>query len=154
MKKTNVAFKSILSYQNKAITQLCLNIDQQALIVRQVKAVLPTGLADHVVHCVLNGKKLLVYTDSANWASQLRFYGESVQTAIAPLSPAAEIKMQVKVNNPLVVADTHRNRKANIPSQTVVNGILKQSQYITDPQLKQAFAKLGKTLSRLQTNSL
>ena len=140
------AFKLAISHQNNIIGRLCSQINQQLTILETIKAALPNELAGHALHCVCNNKKLILYTDSANWASQLRFHGDKLLAAAAHCTSASTL--QVKI----VAADHDKKpkRKALIPSQTVADGILQQSQFSSDPNLKQALGRLGATLSRIR----
>lgn len=101
------------------------------------------------MHCVLNNKKLLVYTDSANWASQLRFHDKTMLNAIefAASTPASTI--QIKIINATPTATTNAKPRTVIPSKTVAYEIRNQSLLSTDPQIKQALDKLSTTLARL-----
>ncbi len=146
--------KAVLSYPNKTIALLCLQINQQLAILEHIKAVLPKELADHALHCVFNNKnpnnkKLLIYTDSAIWASQLRFYGNTILTAIESINSDTVSALQIKVINVSETANTRKKRIAVIPSQTVADDINSYSLTITDSQLKQSLDKLSSTLARL-----
>jgi hypothetical protein len=145
--------KAILAYPNKTIVQLCLQINQQLATLQRIKAALPKELANHALHCVFHDKKLLIYTDSAIWASQLRFYGKAILTAIESATPNHASILQVKVINVLTTADISKKRIAVIPSQTVADEIRNHSSMVTDPQLKKALVKLSLTLVRLQDSN-
>ncbi|NOS76123.1 MAG: DUF721 domain-containing protein [Methyloglobulus sp.] len=139
--------KPILAYPNRALAQLYLQINQQLALLKRIKAVLPKELADHTLHCVLNNKKLLVYTDSANWASQLRFHGKTMLNAIEPTTLTPTSTIQIKIIN--ATATTNVKPKTVIPSKTVAYEIHNQSLITTDPQVKHALDKLSTTLARL-----
>ena len=141
--------KPILAYPNKAIAQLYLQINQQLALLKRIKAVLPKELADHTLHCVLNNKKLLVYTDSANWASQLRFHGKTMLNAIEPAASTTASTIQIKIINATTTATSDAKPRTVIPSKTVAYAIRNQSLISTDPQIKQALDKLSTTLDRL-----
>lgn len=145
--------KPILAYPNKTIALLCLQIKQQLNTLEQIKAVLPKDLASHALHCILNNKKLLIYTDSAIWASQLRFYGKTMLTAIETATPAPVSVLQVKVISIPANTTTSPKRRPIIPPQKVADEIRNNSLIATDPQLKQALDKLSSTLGRLQSGS-
>ena len=143
------SLKPILAYPNRLIAQLRLQIDQQLAILRQIKSVLPTELQVHVLHSVLNGKKLLIYTDSANWATQLRFYGETMLAAFKSNNSTPVTLLQVKIINDAAATKVSPKNKANIPSQSVAYELRKLSLVTADPELKQALSKLSSTLARL-----
>lgn len=145
--------KPVLAYPNKTIAQLCLQIKQQLALLEHIQAALPKDLANHAFHSVLNNKKLLIYTDSAIWASQLRFYGKTMLTAIGSVTSAPVSVLQVKVISIPATAPTGPKRKPVIPPQKVADAIRNNSLIATDPQLKQALGKLSSTLGRLQSGS-
>ena len=146
-------YKSVLAFPNLAITALHRQIKLQLGILAKAKAVLPTALASHALHCVVNEQKLIIYTDSANWASQLRFYPETLLTAIAPLVQNKVRSVQIKVIDTALTAPMQPIRQVRLPAPTVVAEIRQQSQLATDPTIKQALSKLSDTLTRLSADS-
>jgi hypothetical protein len=145
------SLKPILSYPNRTIAQLSLQINRQLAILARIKAALPNELAIHVLHCVTNKNKLIVYTDSANWASQLRFYGKSVIDALEPYAsiPATNLHFKIiTVPTPPLISPKHRTIT---PSQAVALEIHNQSLSTTDPQLKAALKNLSSTLKKLRS---
>lgn len=145
--------KAILAYRNKTIAQLCLQINQQLGILQRIKAVLPENLASHALHCVFHDKKLLIYTDSAIWASQLRFYGDAMLAAAIESTACHVSVIQVKVINLQEPTDKGKKRTGIIPSQTVADEIRNHSSAVTDPLLKTALVKLSLTLARLHNSN-
>lgn len=142
--------KRILSYPNKAISLLCLQVNQQLAILKQIKTVLPNNLANQVMHCVISDKKLIIYTESAIWASQLRFYTQAMLTIVESVAPKSVNTLSVKIINLSATIDTKIKNTTVIPNQAVINEIRSHSLTITDLQLKQALEKLSSTLTRLQ----
>ncbi len=115
----------------------------------QIKLVLPINLAEHVIHCVQKNNKVFVFTDSANWASQLRFYAEAIHGVLAKAVPIPVKTIQIKVID-LPKLATKPSRKVKIPSWKTINAIRNQSLLITDPNLRQALSRLSNTLERLK----
>jgi hypothetical protein len=146
--------KPILSYPNKVISFLCLQVTQQLAVLQRIKAVLPNNLANHVLHCVINDKKLMVYTDSAAWASQLRFYGQAMLAVVEPVALVPVNALRVKVISLPVTTGTDNKNTTVIPTQAVADEIRNHSSTITDLQLKKALAKLSSTLTRLQSQKI
>ena len=146
--KTASLFKTSLSFNNRTITYLCSQIEQQKHILKRIQAVLPEALAKQVRHCLIKDKKLLIYTDSANWASQLRFYNKIILASIAQLTKEPVEIMQIR----MLTIPTGLNRpgesKANIPSGETIDIIRNQSLSVSDNQLKAALLKLSATLKR------
>jgi hypothetical protein len=155
MKKIS-SFKAALSFPNRTIAHFYSQIEQQKLVLQRIHAVLPATVAEHALHCVINGKKLLVYTDTAAWASQLRFYNSAIIAAIAPVTRESVSIMQIKIRMepPLTerrpeVEASLSSRKPNIPSAEKIEFIHNHSLTVSDEQLKQALLRLSATLEKL-----
>jgi hypothetical protein len=146
------AFKTSLSFQSRTIAYFYSQIEQQKRALQRIQAVLPEPLAKQVRHCLIKDKKLLIYTDSAAWASQLRFYNYAILAAIAPLTRTSIELMQVKIIAEQTGLVLRSVRKANIPSGEKIAIIRNDSLGIRDDQLKQALLRLSATLERLSGN--
>ncbi|SJM92373.1 DciA family protein [Crenothrix polyspora] len=140
-------FKSITHLHSRTLNQLHYKINAQRQLTQQIKAVLPTILAKQVAHCVINDKTLLLYSYSANAASQLRFYNASIIAAAGAIA-TVQIKIMVKPG----LADTVI-RKATLPSIEKIELLRSYSDRAQDDQLKTALLKLSDTLTRLSGKS-
>jgi len=153
MPKKPPAFKTSLSFQNRTIAYYYSQIEQQKRVLQCIQAVLPETLAKQAKHCLIKDKRLLIYTDSAVWASQLRFYNSAILAAIPPLTRTSVEIMQVRI----IAERTGHNlisvRKANIPSEEKIAIIRNDSLYINDDQLKLALLRLSATLERHSGNT-
>jgi hypothetical protein len=147
LKKTS-SFKSVTTLQNRNLSQLHLTINVQRQLTQRIKALLPETLAKHVVHCVAKGTTLLLYTHSANWASQLRFYSAAIISAAGSSITLLQTKI---ITNP-EPADT-KPRKANIPCAEKIEYLRAYSSALHDHQLKTALLKLTNTLTRLSSRN-
>ncbi len=142
--------KTLLWYTNKSLTLLIRQVSEQLSVLKQIKAVLPAHLANHALHCVINNNKLVIFTDSAAWASQLRFYDSvmlGVISKIAVTKAVTSLKVKVTISTP---EGNSPKKTAIIPSQTVVDELHAYSYSTADPQLKDALGRLSTTLARLQ----
>ena len=148
MTKKTTSFRSTLSFPNRTIAHFYSQIEQQKQILQRIHDVLPAAIALHVRHCVVNGKKLLVYTDTAAWASQLRFYSDIILAAIAPVTRDSVSIMQIKIMVEILRSSPH-SRKPIIPSAEKIKFIHNQSLTVSDEQLKQALLRLSTTLAKL-----
>ncbi len=146
------SFKTSLSFQNRTIAYFYSQIEQQKRVLQRIQAVLPETLAKQARHCLIKDKKLLIYTDSAAWASQLRFYNGAILAAIAPLTRTSIETMQVKIIVERTGLILRSIRKANIPSVEKIAIIRNNGLNITDGQLKLALLRLSATLERLSGN--
>ncbi|MGZ4981909.1 MAG: DciA family protein [Methylobacter sp.] len=156
MTKKLTSFKAALSFPNGTIAYYCSQIEQQKQVLQRIHEVLPIAIAEHALHCVVNGRKLLIYTDTAAWASQLRFYNRVILAAIAPVTRESVSIMQIKIRMepPLTerkqgVGASLPSRKPNIPSAEKIEFIHNHSLTVSDEQLKQALLRLSATLEKL-----
>jgi hypothetical protein len=113
------------------------------------KNVLPTVIAQHALHCVVNDKKLLIYTDTAAWATQLRFYNSTILAAIAPVTKESISIMQIKIMMETLRATPLPGRTPIIPSAEKIKLIRNHSLTVSDQQLKLALLRLSATLAKL-----
>ena len=142
-------FKKSLAYPNRTMVYLHNQIDQQQRILQQIKAVLPDELAKQTKHCLIKDHKLLVYTNSAIWASQLRFYNSAILGSIQSLVKSPIESLQIKIISRTTGLTETSQRKANLPSLEGIDLIRKHSLSISDDKLSVALLKLSTTLKRL-----
>ncbi|MDO9168535.1 MAG: DciA family protein [Methylobacter sp.] len=149
MTKKPTSFKAALSFPNRTMAHFYSQIEQQKQVLRRIHDILPAAIAKHALHCVINGKKLLVYTDTAAWASQLRFYNSVILAAIAPLTRESVSIMQIKVRVEILSATSLPGRTPIIPSAEKIAFIHNHSLTVSDEQLKLALLRLSTTLEKL-----
>ena len=142
-------FKKSLAYPNRTMIYLHSQIEQQQRILKQLKEALPDDLAKHTKHCLIKDYKLLVYTDSAIWASQLRFYNSAILASIQTLVKTPIENLQIKIISRTTGLTVTTQRKANLPSLKGIDLIRKHSLSISDDKLSVALLKLSTTLKRL-----
>lgn len=150
MAKLKASFKSVLNYPERLFAIYQHKINQQAQVLRLVRNVLPTKLGSHASYCVLNDKKIVLYTDSATWSSQLRFYHQTILSKLHDTGFQHVEVLQIKVV-PEQQTQVSKN-KAKIPSQENIDLIRQQGLAQHDQELNAAFLRLSKTLSRLSSD--
>jgi len=143
------SFKASLSFQNHTMAYFYSQIEQQQRILQRIRAVLPEALAKQARHCLIRDKKLLIYTDSAVWASQLRFHNSVILAAIMPLTRTPVEILQIKIMTVQTGIIFGTRRKAKIPSVEKIEYIRSHSLAFSDNQLQLALLKLSSTLERL-----
>lgn len=144
-----MAFQTAPSFPNPLLAHYSSQLEHQRKILDRVRGILPDPLAQHVFHCVKNEKKLLIYTDSAAWASQIRFYKDAILTAFAAMNGPTVEDLQIRIFRDVCDPHTKSVEKPNIPSPENILLIRNQSENAADEELKQALQKLGATLARL-----
>lgn len=142
-----ITYKPLLACNNQVTTYFQRRIAQQQQVLKTVQALLPESLAKQVRYCLVKDKKLLVYTDSAIWASQLRFYQVMMQAAV---ESAQTVQIKI-IADPVRVPQTER--KALLPSAEKIAQLHQDSLIIADESLRIAMLKLSTTLERLSQQS-
>jgi hypothetical protein len=127
-------------------------IEQQQRILQMIRRVLPDNLARQIKHCLIKERKLLIYTDSAVWATQLRFYNTTILASVTKNTSPIE-SLQIKVISTQTGLASTLTRKALIPSAEKIEALKNNSLSIEDNQLRLALLKLSTTLERLSNNN-
>ncbi len=149
MQKKSISFYAPLSCQNRIINYYYQQIQQQQQILQHIQAVLPVALAKQTRHCLIKDKKLTIYTDSAIWATQLRFYSKIILANIAQQSCEPVDTIQIKIITESTGVSLQVARPAKIPSAATIDIMRNDSLNVSDNQLQQALLKLSSTLQRL-----
>jgi hypothetical protein len=142
-------FKKALAFSNRSFDQLDSRIMQQKELLQSVRKVLPGDLAKHVHHSLLSGNKLLIYTDSAAWATQLRFYQQKLIAAAEALSKNAAVNVQIKILTQQTGPSLQQAGAAIIPSPEKREAIRSLCLADPDSELTLALLNLVKTLERI-----
>jgi hypothetical protein len=127
-------------------------LEQQHKILQKIQAVLPDTLAKQTRHCLLRERKLIIYTDSATWATQLRFYNSAILDAVITLTKTPVESMKIKIITGTLGLVSKTTRLAKLPSVEKIEAIKMDSLTIEDNQLRLSLQKLSATLERLSSN--
>ncbi|MEQ1620657.1 MAG: DciA family protein [Methylococcales bacterium] len=149
MPQKYTAFKPALRFPNQAIAYIYSNIDRHKQLLQPICKNLPAELATHVLHCLIKQRKLIIYTDSATWASQLRFYKGATLIAASTFIKEPVTELQVKILTPQVRLESTLALKPLIPSADQIKLIRSAGLASSDEQLKLALLKLSATLQSL-----
>jgi hypothetical protein len=146
MPKKN-SFKTIDTYNNRTLAYYQQKIKQQQYLLSTVKSCLPRSLTDHVLYCVISATNLLVYTDSAAWSSQLRFYQQSILSTMINTNTVSIQRVQIKI---IIPNNSPKNTfRQNIPSKNNIKLLHYCGESIKDKRLKHALLNLSRTLTKL-----
>ncbi|MGR9045919.1 MAG: DciA family protein [Gammaproteobacteria bacterium] len=146
------SFKQALTHRNRPLANLYTRIEQQQILLSAIRKNLPNQLAEHARHCVATDKKLLLYTDSSAWASQLRFYAKTLLNAVEPITRHRIEILQIKVSEPVDVQRTKPKHTAIVPDIRNI-AMIEESVTESDEPLNRALKKLSATLRRLSESS-
>ncbi|NOS87757.1 MAG: DUF721 domain-containing protein [Methylococcaceae bacterium] len=145
-------FKPSAAFYNRTMGYFYSQIDQQQRLLQRVRAVLPDTLAAHAQHCLVRDHTLLVYTPSAVWATQLRFYKTALLGAVSNWAKTPIEQVQIKlITRQVGLADGYA-RAAKIPSAQLIERI-RQDNLAADDELGLALLKLSQTLGKLSAKT-
>ncbi len=142
------AFKSTLSFDGKVFSQYKYQIKTQAQLLKKIKTALPEHLSEHALYCVLTNKKISLYTDSAIWSSQLRFYHQSILQSLLKSHSGIIETLQIKIIPQKIEKKIEQQTQKKIPSTENINFILGQAEQQSDETLKKALLRLGRTFQK------
>jgi hypothetical protein len=113
---------------------------------RLIRSSLPTDLATHTLACVFKNDSIIIYAESANWATKLRFHSHRVLITINRLDQVKIKKIVVRIT----AAGMHhpakqRQRSLKKPSPACLV-VIEQSADGTHGDLQIALSNLAKTL--------
>lgn len=145
-------FKTSLVFKNRIMAYFYNQLEQQHRILQKIQTVLPEALAKQTRHCLLRERKLIIYTDSAAWATQLRFYNSAMTDAVMMLTKTPIESLKIKIITGQTGSVSSNTRKAKLPSIEKIKTIKKDSLTIEDNQLRFSLQKLSTTLERLSSN--
>jgi len=149
-KKTT--FKSSLAFDGKIFTLYKYQIETQEKLLKKIKVALPDHLSEHALYCVLTNKKISLYTDSAIWSSQLRFYHQTILQSLLSTHNGVIETLQIKVIPQIIEPEPKQKKPKKIPSVENINFILEQAEHQGDENLKNSLLRLGKLLQRKSKN--
>lgn len=142
------SFKSTLNFDGKVIALYKYQIEAQTKLLKKIKAVLPSHLSSHALYCVLSNKKISLYTDSAIWSSQLRFYHQTILKSLLTSHKGIIETLQIKITPQTITQQPTQKRTKNVPSAENITFILEQAEHQSDEQLKNALLRLGKSFQK------
>lgn len=142
------SFKSTLGFEGTILTLYKYQIETQAKLLKKIKTALPDHLSSHALYCVLNNKKLSLYTDSAIWSSQLRFYHQTILQSLLTSHSGVIETLQIKIIPKKTEQAPEQKQEKKLPSSENIDFILEQAEHQGDEKLKKALLNLGKTFQR------
>ncbi len=140
-----MSFKTAFSFANTSAFQYSIAKHQKILSI--VLSVSPIQIQPHIKACVINHKKLLIYVDSAVWATQLRFCHAQIKEAINSQSQETVHHIRIRIASPTPYR-LEKKAKKTIPSVENINLIHDNATALTESKLKNALLKLSDTLQQ------
>ena len=144
MKKTNYNFKRSLSYDNRILATILANVEKNRHLLTLTQSCLPDTISTHIIGSVIEQTKLIVYVESAVWATKLRFHGKSLLRKINKFNLPVIDKVIVRITTELR-GDNARHRLPNSPASTSITAIQHSAQG-TEGELQKSLFRLSETL--------
>ena len=137
--------KKVLDHSAKSLAALLTKLEVHNKALSASKKALPSYLSEHCLHCVVRDNRLILFTDTASWSSQLRFCAPVILQAVNASLPGRYDTLQVRVTlTGTTTPDTaHRPRR---PSRETVGQIRENAQHIADDRLKRSLVRLSQAL--------
>lgn len=137
-------FRSALAYEGTLLSRYRRQIALQNKLLQRIKYCLPERLADHALYCVISEQRVSLYTDSAIWSSQLRFYQQTMLESVLSSNVGYFQTFRIKVI-PEQITPSIDERLKKMPSSENIDFILSTAEQQSSDELKNALLRLGKT---------
>lgn len=139
-------FKPAQTIDSQPIALWLSILQEQAKLLHSIQKNLPAQTAQAIKHCLVSEKQLIIYVESASWASQLRFLQDKIMAGLIE-SGVTQVKgLQIKLlaNR----QNSVKKRPPNLPSEAVLTDL--KTAYAGKPEdaLGQALSNLTLTLEK------
>lgn len=142
----NAVFKSALDFEGRQLSVCLKIIAEQKALLNIVRSALPSEIAPHIQHCLQSGNRLLVYAETANWTSQIRFFNTAILNKIAESGQKNISTLQVRICPQ--VFQQRPARSPQLPSKENIVSLLNNSEDNENDILGLALSKLANTLDK------
>jgi len=139
-----MSFRNASSF-SRIPTAIQLHVAKHQRILRIILSASPAQLKPHIKDCVVNEETLMIYVNSAVWASQLRFCSAQIQTAVNTQSKEKIKKIRVRVLAPDPFKAEKKSKKI-IPSAENIESLRNNADTLSEGRLKNALLSLSNTL--------
>ncbi|MCK5898691.1 MAG: DUF721 domain-containing protein [Methylococcales bacterium] len=138
-------FKTVKTYHLQIIQKHQQKIKQHLSILKIIKKSVTKPLGEHILHCTISNDMLLIYTDTALWASQLHFYQPTILKALNLNNFSTLKSLRIKIISPKT--SQKNNVSLERPSEKNIALVRHCSDSMQDEKLKKVLLKLSQTLS-------
>lgn len=133
-------FLSQFIHKVDALDRLRTSTAQLDALVREIRAALPAAARDHVVGCAVRPGLLIVFADSAAWATQLRYLQQDILLAGNEVLGNSARRLQFKVLPPTPVAGNPPGPGLSKNTRRLLNGA---ASGVADEELAAALRRLS-----------
>jgi len=145
------SFKPTLDYRSTILSGYKQQIAIQNKLLVSIKSSVPDRLAGHILSCAFSDQKVSMYTDSAIWLSQLRFYHQTILNTLLSSKLGSFQSLDIKIIPKKIQPETKDNK--TYPSMDNVTFILDAAEQQPDNLLKNALLNLAETFQKKSKNS-
>ena len=115
---------------------------EQALLLNQIRQLIPAPLNAHCTAVVRKESQLVIYVDSSTWASRLRFSAKEITRQLKTQNLSIDrITVRVLINTKPLITKRGPTRQLTPDNASIIN---QTADGISDPQLRAALKRLGK----------
>ena len=114
-------FKPAQSLDSQPIALWLSILQEQAKLLHSIQKNLPVRTAQAIKHCVISDRQLIIFVESASWASQLRFLHDKIMAGLIE-SGVTQVKgLQIKLLTNR--QNTSKRRPPNLPSEAALRDL-------------------------------
>lgn len=150
MRKPYQSFKLATKLQDKLLSKVHTQLTQQQQLLYIIKAALPESLAKQIHYTVINQNKAVIFSSSAAYATQLRFYATGLLHSLSQHKSFAhidQILIRLLLNSSAMISEP---RTANMPSTETIRLLAESRRSNSNDNLAQALQSLSRTLEKLK----
>ncbi len=137
----------IINFSDPIAKTLLNKLQENQKILYQLQTLIPETLSNNLISCAKKDDKLLIFTESSVWASQLRFYSPTLLQSLNNQSDILIKQIQIKVLPPI----SSRNNpppKHRAPSNTTIKHLKHHATSLIDSELKRSILRLANSLEK------
>ncbi|MGR9107021.1 MAG: DciA family protein [Gammaproteobacteria bacterium] len=142
-----VSLDQIIRRGNSIPDALLQQASEQTRLLRTIQRILPQTLADSLAGCVRKRTVLILFTQSAAAASQLRFHGPAIRDNLNADSELDIESVKIRVIQG-TRSETRSLSTGNATSPETIQILRGISRFIADKELREALNRLVNTLAR------
>lgn len=136
---------TLVFLDNTTFRELRNRIGIHAELLKEIVEILPSSLAEHCRYCVLGEKgRLVIFTDSPVWSSQLRFHTASILSTLRT-GGKTEISQIAIRQVPMTSSQWGRQQKGVVktPHPRSIEAVNSCSRSVEGDELREALSRLG-----------
>lgn len=141
------AINQYLSRSNGHEKHITRKLNLHKRVLAAVQRALPEFLASQCIACVVNQRKLNVYTASPVWASRLRYHKALILKSVNASNPTSIDRVDIRI----LIAEPTASRpasRANAVSGETVKLLASLAQSTEHAPLKQSLLRLAESLEK------